>query len=230
MLKALNLEQRLSSVAERWQMTQAELLFSGFLIFAFISGVQAHLMPSVYPLTRYITDALLLVVCLPLLWFSYVRGNDKRLWLWAGITYICTFFIEVAGVATGAVFGEYAYGPTMWIQWLNVPLIIAVNWTLLIMATSQLASYVTKQPIAAALLTGAFIVGYDYFIEPVAIALDYWSWAAVDIPLQNYLAWGVIAAILSYPLHQLKIAYQNPALPVYAAAQLVFFIGLQIFF
>ncbi|MEM1214272.1 MAG: carotenoid biosynthesis protein [Bacteroidota bacterium] len=228
MLGTLKLQQRLRSLADRWQMTRAELLFSVFLVFSFVSGIQAHVMPSVYPLTQSITDALLLVVCAPLLWLSYARGRDQRLWIWAVITYACTFFIEVAGVATGAIFGAYAYGPTMWIQWLEVPLIIAVNWTLLIMAMSQLATRFTQSPWLLALLTGVFIMIYDYFIEPVAIRLDYWTWAAVDIPLQNYLAWGVIAMVLSYPLHRLQIRYQNPALLVYAAAQLVFFVGLQI--
>jgi putative membrane protein len=211
-------------------MTRPELLFSLFLVFAFVSGVQAHVMPGVYPLTRTITDALLLVVCAPLLWFAWQRGKDQRFLWWGLLTYLLTFFTEVAGVATGAVFGEYHYGPTMWVQWLNVPLVIALNWTLLIMATSQLAARLSSRPIIASLLTGVFIVIYDYFIEPVAIALDYWQWAGGDIPAQNYLAWGVIAVILSYPLHRLDIRYQTPALYAYAAAQLVFFIGLQLFF
>lgn len=216
--------------ANHWAVSLGELLFAAFLFFAFLSGIQAHLLPAVYPLTRYITDALLLVVCLPLLWFSYQRGQDQRLWWWCIITYLGTFFIEAIGVATGAVFGTYTYGPTMWAQWLNVPLVIALNWTLLIMATSQLASLISRSPLIIALLTGGFIIIYDFFIEPVAIALDYWTWASVTIPTQNYLAWGVIAVLFSYPLHRLQIRYQNPLLLVYALAQLLFFWGLQLFF
>jgi hypothetical protein len=111
--------------------------------------------------------------------WSFVRpcsgspGSGKRTSVSSGgacLPIWLTFFTEVAGVATGAVFGEYHYGPTMWAQWLNVPLVIALNWTLLIMATSQLAARLSSKPILAALLTGGFIVGYDYFIEPVAIS------------------------------------------------------------
>ncbi|RME95750.1 MAG: carotenoid biosynthesis protein [Bacteroidetes bacterium] len=222
------LTHRLDRLASAWAMTRSELLFSFFLVFAFVSGVQAHVMPQVYPLTRYITDALLLAVCLPLLWFAWQRRQDKQFVWWILATYWITFFTEVAGVATGAIFGEYRYGPTMWIQWLNVPLVIALNWTLLIMATAQLAAKLSVRPVVASILTGVFIVAYDYFIEPVAIALDYWQWAGGEIPNQNYLAWGLIAGVLSYPLHRLQISYQTPVLYVYAVAQFIFFVGLQV--
>ena len=218
-------------LTERWSMSKLELLFACFLVFSFLTGVQAHLMPSVYPLTKSITDGLLLVVCGPLLWFIYQRHQDTRFWWWWGITYLSTFFIEVLGVATGGIFGEYSYGPTMWVQWLNVPLVIALNWTLLILAMHQVAAYIApKSSLLTALFTGVLIMGYDYFIEPVAIALDYWTWEAVDIPLQNYLAWGVIAFLFSWSLSYLKITYRHPLLIIYGVAQLVFFLLLQALF
>lgn len=216
------------SLAERWSMTMGELLFACFLVFSFLSGVQAHVLPSVYPLTRHITDALLLVVCGPLLYFCYQRHEDKRFWWWCGVTYFATFFIEVMGVATGKIFGAYTYGATMWVQWLEVPLVIALNWTLLILAMNQLASRWGKSStLLTALLTGVLIMAYDYCIEPIAIALDYWSWEAIEIPLQNYLAWGIIAASFSWTLNYFQIRYQHPLLMVYAAAQLLFFLLLQ---
>lgn len=221
----------LDQLAIRWSMTKSELLFAFFLVFSFLSGVQAHLLPSVYPLTKDITDVLLLVVCGPLLWFIHQRHQDARFWWWWGLTYLSTFFIEVAGVATGSIFGEYAYGPTMWIQWLNVPLVIALNWTLLILAMHQIASYIVpKSSLLTALLTGVLIMAYDFCIEPVAIALDYWTWEAVDIPLQNYLAWGGIAFLFSWPLSHFEIAYRHPLLIVYGVAQLAFFLLLQALF
>lgn len=220
----------LDRLAARWSMNGGEFFFAIFLVFSFLSGVQAHLLPSVYPLTRHITDVLLLVVCVPLLYFCYARHRDQRFWWWCGITYLATFFIEVLGVATGSIFGAYTYGPTMWMQWLGVPLVIALNWTLLILAMNQIASHWGKASATlTALLAALLIMIYDYFIEPVAIALDYWHWAAIDVPLQNYLAWGIIAFLFSWALNYFKIRYQHPLLVVYAAAQLVFFLLLQAF-
>ena len=211
-------------------LTQAELFFAGFLVFSFISGVQAHLMPTVYPLTTKITDALLLAVCAPVLYFIYQKHQDQRLLWWVAITYWGTFFTEVVGVATGLVFGEYHYGATMWVQWLDVPLILALNWTLLILATNDLASRMVNSPWLAAVIASGFIALYDICIEPVAVALDYWQWAGGSIPVQNYVAWSLVALIFSLPLQLLNIKFRHPLLFVYAAAQLIFFLFLLLLF
>lgn len=225
---------KISNRIEHWttrlNLSQGEFFFALFLVFSFLSGVQAHLMPAVYPLTTHITDFLLLVVCLPILYFIYQRHRDPRLLWWVGITYVGTFFVEVAGVATGRIFGVYHYGATMWIQWLDVPLVIALNWTLLILATNDLAVRWIKSPWVAAIFASALIALYDICIEPVAIALDYWQWAGESIPVQNYVAWSLVALAFSLPLQLLKIRFAHPLLLVYAAAQLVFFVSLLLLF
>lgn len=199
-----------------------------FLLFAFASGSIAHLMPAVLPVTRYTTDPLLLVVNGLVLYAIYRRNEDKRLWYWLFAAYWLTFFIEVAGVKTGAIFGEYAYGSTMRWQWLGVPFVIALNWAMLTLAGNQLAMRIAKSPWGAAALAGIFLALYDVAIEPVAIALDYWSWEAVTVPVQNYLAWAAVAFLISLPLQLLKIRFQSVVLIVYFFAQLVFFLILNL--
>jgi putative membrane protein len=49
-------------------------------------------------------------------------------------------------------------------------------------------------------MVGTLAVVFDLVLEPVAIALNYWQWAAVSVPFQNYVAWFVIAAVVSTPL------------------------------
>ncbi|WP_368671773.1 carotenoid biosynthesis protein [Lewinella sp. W8] len=234
-----------------------------FFLFAFASGTLAHLLPSVLPVTRVTTDGLLLVIN-GLLFFALWRRNvDARLLWWLVAAYGITFSLEAIGVATGAIFGDYTYGPTMWWQWLGVPFVIALNWAALTLACNDLAERLldrfghdggedvgqgeilgstrtgaTKSPEAvrenrslgtatlAALLAGIFTALYDVAIEPVAIALDYWTWAAGDIPLQNYLAWAAIAFAISLPLQLLRIRYRSPLLLVYLLAQLFFFLVL----
>lgn len=220
------LKHQITATANRVGLNTTELAFAFFMVFAFLSGVQAHLLPSVYPVTRLTTDPLLLVICGPLLWLVVQRQRDKRLWWWALITYVCTFFIEALGVATGAVFGAYTYGDTMWAQWLGVPLVIAINWTLLILATNDLVGRFIKSPILTAVLASMLLAAYDFVIEPVAIKLDYWTWVAGDIPLQNYLAWAGVALVFSLALQLLHIRFKSPLLLVYWVAQLLFFILL----
>jgi putative membrane protein len=222
---------------------------SCFLIFAFTSGTLAHYLPAVLPVTKLTTDGLLFVLNGLVLYAIYRRNEDKRLFWWLFIAYWFTFAMEALGVATGAVFGEYAYGPTMWFQWLGVPFVIALNWCVLTLACNELAcriipslysphggvvpekvasSTANRSYFLTALLAAMMTAIYDVAIEPVAISLDYWQWDGGEIPLQNYLAWAAIAFLISLPLHLLKIRFRSPVLLVYLFAQLFFFLMLNL--
>lgn len=209
-------------------LTWQEGSFALFLLFAYGTGVYAHVDPVFYPLTRYSTDPLLLIVNGTILYLLYQRNRDQRLLIWSAITFIGTFFIEALGVATGDIFGEYTYGATMRVQWLGVPFVIALNWTILIIASNDLAVRVVGHPVMTSFVTSGFIALYDFFIEPVAIHLDYWTWAAPEIPLRNYFAWSTVAFLFSLPLNYLKIRFQSPLLPIYLVIQLLFFILLNL--
>ncbi|MCP9237924.1 carotenoid biosynthesis protein [Lewinella sp. JB7] len=210
-------------------LTSGEHYLIWFLLFAFASGALAHTLPAVLPVTRYTTDGLLLVINGLLLYSIYVRNGDRRLWAWLIGAYCFTFAAEAVGVATGAIFGSYVYGPTMWWQWLGVPFVIALNWCVLTLATNDLAERFTgKRPWLAAGLASILIAAYDVAIEPVAVKLDYWQWAGGVIPLQNYLMWAVIAFVISLPVQLLRIRYRSPVLVVYLLAQLFFFIVLNL--
>lgn len=218
-----------------------------FLIFAFTSGTLAHLLPAVLPVTQVTTDGLLFVLNGLVLYAIYRRHQDRRLFVWLFIAYWFTFAMEALGVATGAIFGEYAYGPTMWFQWLGVPFVIALNWCVLTLACNDFASRLIDRvfnrddkgglttatlpattAILSALLAAVLTALYDVAIEPVAIALDYWQWGGGEIPLQNYLAWAAIAFVISLPLQLLKIRFCSPVLLVYLLAQLFFFLVLNV--
>ena len=208
-----------------------------FLVFAYASGALAHTLPAVLPITRWITDGLLLVLNGLVLLAIYRRNQDRLLFWWLLVAYVLTFAVEAIGVATGAVFGEYAYGRTMWVQWLGVPFVIALNWCMLTLAANDLTDRLGKRffrsdrpglltGVFAALLAAVLLALYDVAIEPVAIALDYWQWGGGVIPLQNYLAWGAVAFLISLPLRLLRLGYRSPILPVYFLAQLGFFVAL----
>jgi len=102
------------------------------------------------------------------------------------------------------------------------------NWVVLTLAANELSLRLTPSPWLAAIVAGIFLAAYDFFIEPVAIKLDYWQWADPTIPVQNYLAWAVIAALISLPLQLLKIRFRSPVLIIYFFAQLFFFLVLNI--
>lgn len=147
----------------------------------------------------------LFAMCTPLtliLSLGFVLYNHER---WSsGLMVVLTFcgvvgyFSEVAGVQTGLIFGEYEYGHTLGLQVFDVPVVLAVNWLLLIY-TSAVAINRFFPKIhwsVRAALSAALMVALDVLIEPIAIKLDFWSWANGTIPLQNFVGWFVIALFL----------------------------------
>lgn len=219
-MKALNF--RTASL----ELEKAEWLFLAIMLFLFGSGLVAHAVPSLYPFTLYTTDIFLVSINGVLLYFVFQKNKDQRLLYWAVLTYIGTFILEALGVATGKIFGVYHYGDTMLVQFLAVPLVIALNWTVLILGVNNLLLKLKWPSWVLAILSGVLIAFYDYFIEPVAIRLDYWQWADDVIPLQNYIAWAVIAFVFSWPLHHWKLRFTNPLLTAYLVVQFIYFILL----
>ncbi len=149
--------------------------------------------------------------------------RNWRLLAWAGVVYVITFSLEAAGVATGLIFGDYGYGGTLGPKALAVPVVIGFNWVLVVMGALVLTRRFVTNPIQVALFTAALTTAFDFVMEPVAIALDYWSWAAVDPPLHNYVAWFVISFAAALSFGWLRVETKNSLYIHYFLVQLVFF-------
>lgn len=120
------------------------------------------------------------------------------------------FFIEVAGVETGVIFGEYWYGATLGPKLFDVPLTIALNWLLLVYCTGCITASKVSWPKPLQAAAGAtLMVGLDVLIEPVAMASDFWQWEGDVVPLQNYGVWFVTAFALLLIFHYLPFKKQN---------------------
>jgi putative membrane protein len=166
-------------------------------------GVVGHLLDATRPLMLRITPfflPLMGLLALSTLVAVSLRGETRgagRFWAWAGATLVATWALEVLGVHTGIVFGDYVYGRGLGAPLLGVPPIIGANWVLvclgmLLWVTPTLEA--RRVPaLAIALVAAALATAFDWVMEPVAITLGYWSWGGGDIPLQNYLAWFLIA-------------------------------------
>ena len=168
----------------------------------FAVGAAGHVVAHTLPWMLALTPGFLLLTSVAVAAPSLATGG-RRFALWAAGAYALTFAAEAVGVATGAVFGEYVYGPTLgWKVW-DVPVIIAFNWVMVVNGAICIAGRILSlrgapgRRIALPLLAGAIAAAFDWVMEPVAIRLDYWTWAGGSIPLQNYAAWFVLAAGLA---------------------------------
>jgi len=108
--------------------------------------------------------------------------------------------IEILGVQTGFPFGEYTYGSILGPKIAGTPLLIGVNWVLVIVGSITAARrlFPTAPKILRTAISASLALFLDILIEPVAVALDMWTWTSGEIPRSNYIAWWILAAVFSY--------------------------------
>lgn len=197
------------------------------ILFCYAVGLMGHLFETTRPLMLTITPYFLLLFGLiPLV--PVIQEGSRGVILWAVSTLLITFFLEVLGTHSGLIFGPYTYGPTLGLKLLKVPVVIALNWLIVIVAALSLTRSI-RNPYPAALAVGAAAVVFDFVMEPVAIGLDYWFWHTPEIPLQNYLAWFGIAFLSALVFRLCRLKVENRIPVIYVAMQFMFFLILRLF-
>jgi putative membrane protein len=86
-----------------------------------------------------------------------------------------------------------------------VPLLIGINWCLLVIITGTIANYLTSNPFLRVFSSAALMVFLDLFLEHIAPRFDFWTFAGGIAPFKNYLAWFIIAAILQMIFQRFKM-------------------------
>lgn len=154
----------------------------------------------------------------------------RFLW-WSVGTVIAGFLVELAGVKTGVIFGDYDYGETLLPTITNVPIAIGFAWLGMILSAAALAQRLlparfASKPHFLALTIAVLMVIFDFFMEPAAMRLGYWDWKEGTVPVQNYLAWFVLGYALAYAGLRLGLfAQKQPAFAMHAyLAQILYFL------
>jgi uncharacterized membrane protein len=158
-----------------------------------------------------------------LLVFLFHRNWSRGFIVFAIIIALTGFAIERAGVYTGQIFGQYAYGSALGYKLLDVPLLIALNWLLLIYCTGTSSGLAKIAWWKQAILGAVLMVTMDVLIEPFAIQYGLWQWMGGHIPMQNYLAWFIVSLALLMPFHYYRFAEKNLVAVALYLIQLVFF-------
>jgi len=144
------------------------------------------------------------------------------------VTILAGFFIEVMGVKTGFIFGEYRYGTTLGFKIMNVPLIIGLNWLILVYCTGIICDKINTGILIKSMLGALMMVLIDFFIEPIAVKYNFWSWRTSTIPIQNYSSWFIVSFVLLYIFYRSSFKKDNKMARILYIIQLVFFILLGI--
>ncbi|MBS1636653.1 MAG: carotenoid biosynthesis protein [Bacteroidetes bacterium] len=145
-------------------------------------------------------------------------------WLSAFGLILAGIGIEIAGVRSGVIFGHYTYGEALGFKLPDVPLLIGINWLLLLYGCIQW----TRQlhPVPAAFITALLMTTLDFFIEQVAPRFDFWYWQNDHVPGRNFVAWFIISFFLSLVASRWLRPRENHTVKWFLVIQYIFFIGL----
>jgi len=160
------------------------------------------------PLFQALTPFHLGLTALVLLWFSPEKNaNFIRFVI---LVLVAGFAVELVGVKTGKIFGSYQYGYALGAKMGGVPLIIGVNWLIMVLSTMSLSEKLPLNDFGKSLSGALFMTLLDFLIEQVAPVYHFWYFDDLRVPLRNYLAWFFVGALFHYFGRQLDINPRNP--------------------
>lgn len=196
-----------------------------FLIWFYLIGVAGMLIPATSLYFMKLTPLALLMNFGLLLLQHEPKFSTKTILVFC-LIWLSGFFIEIIGVQTGIIFGDYTYGKSLgWKLW-DTPIIIGLNWLLLVYTTATITQKIkTNYFIRIALGAGMMLV-YDLVMEQVAPRMDMWSWQGGSVPIENYIAWFVIASLFHTLIQFTGIKIRNKLSETVLIAQFVFFVIL----
>jgi len=157
-------------------------------IFIHLNSVFSNLLKILTPLFLLMSSALVI----------FEEKPSKQFFIWLSLSYLITLVIEIIGVKTGLIFGSYSYGKNLGVKLFDVPLIIGLNWVVLILASIGFVEKIKTSIYLKSFLVGIIMVVFDLLLEMSAPKLDYWFFDGGIIPTQNYISWFIISFILSY--------------------------------
>lgn len=165
-----------------------------FLVLVYFSGAIGFVLnPSFFlPFTPYnlIYTSFVFLVFQPLYQIKYLIAFFSIA--------LIGFVFEVIGVATGQVFGDYAYGSALGYQVFNVPVTISINWALLVSCAVLLSSVLSKNRLINSIVSAILVTSIDVLIEQVAPSLDFWKFKSGLAGIHNYLGWLLLSFVMSF--------------------------------
>lgn len=199
--------------------------FLYFLILVYVSGSIGFVInPSFFsPFTPYT----LVLTCIVFLIHSPIP-TKKFIFAFFSIAFM-GFIIEIIGVKTGLIFGKYSYGNGLGYKLFEVPLIISVNWALLICAGTIVVSRIFTNKIVVLSVAALLVTGIDLLIEQVAPKLDFWVFEGGFPGLHNYFGWIGVAFFTSYIFYPTLIKGNRAVSLLLLLLQILFFTSLFIF-
>ena len=199
--------------------------FLYFLVLVYVSGSIGFVVNPVFfsPFTPFT----LLLTCFVFL-IHQPLSNKKFISSFLIIAFL-GYVIEVIGTKTGLLFGNYKYGNGLGFKLLDVPLVISINWAMLICAGIITVSKIFKNKFIVISVTALLVTFIDLIIEQVAHELDFWQFEGGLPGFHNYLGWIGVVFFTSYIFYPSIIKGNSLVSSIVLILQIIFFTSLFIF-
>lgn len=159
---------------------------------------------------------------------------DTRFVIYIAIVFFSSLALQVIGVGTGAIFGQFLYGTHLGVTIFDTPLIIGILWLLLSYTTAVFASQILSKSVvlnsvfAKVFLAALLMVSMNMLMEQSAAACDWWYWKYQVTPVQNYTAWFAFSVAFNFLFYKLEINTENKIARWLFVIIWLFFFGLAI--
>ena len=112
---------------------------------------------------------------------------------------IIGFLVEFLGVNYDLFFGSYEYGNNLGYKIGGVPIIMSINWLVLIFLTGSFTEKIIPNSLPLKVIFASLLMVFiDIFLEICAPKLDYWKFNEEIVPMSIYNSWFIISAICLY--------------------------------
>jgi len=197
-------------------------------VIVYIVGALGMSIPQTFTFFTKFIPYMLLLNFFYLAYFHPDKKGLKQLLVFLFI-FLISIIIEIFGVNTGKIFGEYHYGSRFGLKIFETPVLIGFNWLFLTYTSSSVLEKL-HIPVLFKIIGGsAIMLTYDLLIEQVAPILDIWSWKNEGVPAQNYVVWFGMAMLFHVCIKVFKVKTANPLSGVILISQFIFFVILLIF-
>lgn len=200
-----------------------------FILVFYLAGVTGIIIPWTNSLfLRLIPTALILSFVI--LAIFHCGGWNSGIFIASLSVYLFSFAAEVIGVNTGLLFGEYRYGDGLGYKVFGTPLIIGINWLMLVYMTASVTQKYNFPGISGIITASIIMLLYDIILEQVAHEMDMWHWINNTVPLQNYIVWFILAVGFHSIFKALNINARNKMAEVILICQVGFFLALFLYY
>lgn len=183
------------------------------------------------PFTRSVFISITSLSLLLVFAVAFLFNRDWRVSsvVWFLFIVVSSFFLEMEGVASGDIFGDYVYGRGLAPLINGTPLIIGFNWLFLVYASRNIMMKLTGDRLLHIVGGAGLMLVYDAVLEWAAPYMDMWSFSGGYPPFRNFLVWLAASLVYHIGMELLSVKGGNTAARYLFIVQLIFLFVVALF-